>query len=448
MSRFLHSHSAFEAFNVCPKKFELTQTGAPRGPVPDHLQFGIAAHRVMELYLNHCICRGVRSDITIIPAIVDTAVREAGMSLERYDEISLVVTEFLRVYQIDVEHSIAREGGIAFDDELEVVEWTDAIEYGRMKNPSAEKGRVFWRSKLDHTLLYLEDRTLVVQDWKSDIFAPSQSKIDDPSNRFNAQAREYAWAAWRALFPADVVRVEFLFMRHVRFGKVLTRTLEFQKDRILETQELTLSKAQFIETTEEFETKPGDHCANCQFRETSCPLAGAIEITDAGTLMRKWLYERVEQHQRYEQLKDLVARFGFDGILGPLRAVFETEERQVPDMERVWQVLQEYDVEKPWAVMTLSQTDAKNRLDKDVYEELIKRAYDPELGCRFNVHQPAEVLRAIAEAHGIDTTKEGKTKRVNKTAAELAFELAHVARDYQPPAPPLTGDSDTEAVHA
>jgi len=432
MSRFLHSHSAFEAFNTCPQKFLLAQLGAERGTTPAHLQFGIAAHRVMELYVNHCIEHGRRSDTSVIGVFIDQAVRETHVALSVYDELSLVIHGFLQVYEIDVEHSISREGGIAFDDDLNRLEWPDAIEYGVMKKPVEAKGDVFWRSKLDHALLYVDDRTLVIQDYKSDIYAPPQSKIDDPNSRFNQQAREYAWAAWHGLFPAEVVRVEFLFMRHVRFGRILTRPLTFHKEEILQTQELTLAKAQYIETTDDFAPRPGDHCANCDFRETACPLRGEIELTDAGALARKFLYDAVQQDKRREHLKELVAEHGFDGILGAVRMHFEDRDREYADMERVWQVLQEYGVENPWALMTLSKSAAKERLDKDVYDELLKRAFDPELTCRFNLHQPVEVLRVIAEARGIATLKQGKTKLVNKTGAELAWDLANVATDYQP----------------
>jgi len=107
MSTFLHSHSANERFNVCPASFYLTQTGAPRGKEPTNFRFGRAAHLVMELYCNHCIENGRRSDISVIGQFIDEAVRVTGMSLALYDELTLMIRAFLNVYEIDVEHSIA-----------------------------------------------------------------------------------------------------------------------------------------------------------------------------------------------------------------------------------------------------------------------------------------------------------------------------------------------------
>jgi len=441
MSRFLHSTSADKYYDECPAEFHLYQAGAPRGPVPLNYAFGITAHLVMEDYVNHCIANGRRSDITLVQDFIDAAVRRTGLALRFYDELTLVMREFLRVYEIDVEHSLAREGGIAMDDDLNVIDWSDDVEYDRMTHPATAKGRIFFRCKLDHALLYVEDRTLVVQDYKSDVFAPSKTGISEPSSRFFQQARKYAWAAWRALYPADVVRVEFIFMRHIHFGRPTVRTIDFTKDAILETQDLMVAKARFIEATEEFPATPGDHCARCAFRETACPVRDELELEDPAAIMRKFLLDRVVQEGRRERLKQLVAEHGFDGVLGPLRAAFTATESETPDMERIWRVLEEYDVERPWALMNLSKTNAKRILDKDLYELLIANAYKSDTEIRFNVHQPLEVLQALADDRGIPTQKPGAKGMKNRTIAELAWDLAQSANGSAP-----QGDDETIEV--
>lgn len=425
MSRFLHSTSAEKYFDNCPAAFYLWQTGAERGREPENFIFGRAAHLVMELYVDHCVKNARRSDITAIGDFIDEAVRRTGLSLRYYDELSLVVRGFLRAYEIDVEHSLAREGGIAFDDELNVVEWSEAIDYDVMTKPVEAKGNIFWRSRLDHTLLYLEDHTLVVQDYKSDVFAPSKSAIAEPSSRFYQQARKYAWAAWRAMYPAEIVRVDFVFMRYVAYGKPLIRSLTFSKEECLETQELQLAKSRYIEATQDFIATPGDHCANCAFRDTSCPVINERVDEDPGAIMRRFLLDRVRQEERRARLKEFVAEYGYAGELGLLRAAFEQGEDNVPDMRRVWEELVDVGYEQPWAVMKLSATDAKRILDKDVYERILAKAFDKEIDVRFNLHQPKEVLVALAEARGIPTKKPGKTGMKDRTVAELAFDLAN-----------------------
>ena len=440
MNRFLHSHSGNERFNVCPASFYLTQTGAARGKEQTNFRFGRAAHLVMELYCNHCISAGRRSDISVIGQFIDDAVRRTGMSLAFYDELTLVVRAFLKVYEIDVEHSIAREGGIAFDENLKLVEWSAAIEYERMTHPAVDKGLIFWRSKLDHVLVFPEDKTLVIQDYKSDIFAPSKTAIADPASRFYQQGREYAWAAWRALYPAEIVRVDFIFMRYVAYGKPLIRSLTFSRDDVTETQDLLVAKAQYIEATQDFIATPGDHCSSCVFRETACPIRTEIETSDPASIMRQFLLTRALNEERRERLKDHVAEYGYTAGLGPLRPVFEQLEERVADMTRLWEELQDVGFEHPWAVMKLSATDARNVLDKDVYERVMKSCYDPEIAVKFNVHQPKEALVALCEARGIETMKQGKTKLVNRTVAELAWELA------QQPDEPTTDEHDSTTV--
>ena len=440
MSRFLHSSTADKYFAECHAKGWLYESAAPRGAVPTNLTFGIAAHAVMESYVNHCVENGRRSDITIVGDLINAAVARAGLSLLHYDELSLLIREFLKVYEIDVEHSISREGGIAFDDELNVIDWSDGLEYERMTTASnspmaiAQQLGVFWRLKPDHVLYFPEDRTLVVQDYKSDIYAPSKTKIQEPSSRFLQQAKKLAWATWRALFPADVVRVDFIFMRHVAYGKPLTRSLTFHKDEILETQDLTLQKARLVEALSEFPATAGDHCASCAWRETACPIREARQDDDPADIMRRYLYGRVVVEALRERLKEFIAEYGFEGALGPLRAVFAQAEKDIPDMERVWRFLQENGIEKPWALLNLSKTDAERVLDKDLAKELLASAYDPELEVRFNVHQPKEVLVALCEARGIETQKMGKTKLKDRTVAELAWDLAQ------------SGDGDTPAT--
>lgn len=421
MRRFLFSNSGLKSYANCPQSFYLSQTGAERGPTPSNLTFGTAAHRVMELYVDHCVNTNRRSDITIVPAFIRQAVTETKLSLTYFDELSLLLTEFVAVYEIDVEHSLAREGGIAFDENLNVIPWSDSYEYDNLSKPIEQKGQAVWRTKLDHVLLYPEDKRLKIEDYKSDQFVPSQTEILKPSSRFYQQARDYAWAAFRGLYPAEVIEVEFLFMRWIRFGKIMKRTIVFTPSDVFSTEELLESKMTHIEAAQLFMPVSGDHCSMCNFRTTSCPIKNRIELRDPEDIMRKYLYEQVNQEERREILKAHVAEYGFDGAFGMLRAEFVDSDKLVPDMRRVWQELKDVGFEEPWAVMNLSKTDAKTVLDKDVYERVIAKAYDKDITVRFNVHQRKDALVALAQEMGIDTTK--------KTVAQLAWDLAQAASE-------------------
>jgi hypothetical protein len=426
MTRFLHSSSAQKYFDVCPQQFWLYETGAPKGESPEHFRFGIAAHLVMQMYVDHCVAKARRTDVTVIGDFIDAAVRKSGLSLARYDELTQVIRGFLAVYEIDVEHSLEREGGIAFDEELRVIPWSEEYDYERMRRPMDHAAAgVMMRLRLDHSLLFPEESRLVVQDYKSDIFPPSQSAIDDPSSRFNQQARKYAWAAWRALYPAEVVEVHFPFMRYTAYGRALTRRLVFTKDDILQIEEQELAKVRFIEQTSDFPARPGDHCANCAFRDTACPVPFEAVTDEPASVARRFLYERVQQEQRRERIRDFVGLYGWTGELGALRSGFEQDEAAVADMERVWRILEDVGFDRPWVVMSLSKTDAKALLDKDVFERVLKEAYDPEIAVRFNLHQRKDVLQQLAIERGIPTQVTGKKGMKDKTVAELAYDLAN-----------------------
>lgn len=433
MSRFLHSHSADdEKFGHCRAAYLLYQQGAPKGKEPDNYAFGRTAHLVMQFYVDHCIERGRRSDITVIPDLVDKAVRQTGMPWRYFDELRTVAEAFLRVYEIDVEHSISREGGIAFDDEFNVIDWSDAIEYDTMTSPAEQHGDIFFRLKLDHSLLYPDQDLLVIQDYKFDFYAPSQSSIEKPESRFQKQATKYSWGAWRAQYQATVVRVDFVFARHIFHGKPLVRSLSFTKDRILETQDLVAAECKHIEDTVDFPAMPGDHCIACAYRDTACPIrqqrddaAPEFTVEAATETMRMFIYQQVLQTERRTRLKEFVAEFGYEGQLGPLKAVFEAVEGRVADMKRVWETLLAYGVDNPWAVMKLSDTDAKRIFDKDVYADLTAAAYDSAPKTVFNVHQNKDVLQALCEQRGIPTQKPGKDKMKDRTVAELAWDLAN-----------------------
>lgn len=426
MTRDLHSSSAQKYFDVCPVQYDLYQDGSAKGPTPEHFAFGIAAHLVMQMYVDHCVAKSRRSDVTVIGDFIDAAVRKCGLPLSRYDELTEVIRGFLAVYQIDVEHSLEREGGIAFDENLNVLPWSEAYDYDRMIRPRDHAGAgVMFRARLDHALLFPEDNRLVVQDYKTDIWLPSQSQIDDPSSRFNQQARKYAWAAWRAFFNAEVVEVVFPFIRYCAFGKVATRKLVFYKDDILQIEEQELAKIRYIEATTEFAARPGDHCASCAFRDTSCPVMVEEIVDDPEVIARKFLYQRVQQELMRDRLKEYVGLYGWTGELAALRAQFEQGESEKPDMQKVWSILEDVGYERPWAVLTLSKTDAKGLLDKDVYERIMKEAYDPEITVRFNLHQRKDVLVQLAIERGIPTQTSGKRGTKDKTVAQLAWDLAN-----------------------
>jgi hypothetical protein len=451
MSRFLHSSSAQKYYATCPQQFLLYQTGAEKGPSPEIFRFGITAHLVMQYYVDWCIAAKRRSDITVIGECIDRAVRKVGLSIDQYDEISSVVRGYLKVYEVDVEHSYSREGGLAFDDNLNSLEWNEGLDYEHMRRPMDHAALgVMLRMKLDEVLIYPEQNRLVVRDFKSDRFVPPQTQIEDPSSRFNQQARKYAMAARRAIYPADIVEVEFPFIRYTNYGKALTRKLAFSAEDLDFIEEQELAKVRFIEETTDFPARPGDHCMACAYRTTSCPVATEVVTDDPPSLARKFVFQRVEQEELRDRIKSAVAEHGWSGELGALRSEFDQIETLQPDMGIVWKELQDIGFDHPERVLNFSKTEAKNVLDKDAYERIIAKAYVPDIAVKFNVHQKKDRLQELARERGISLTTQGKTGPKDKTVAQLAWDLAQwepiVEADHMEPAENWTPDTNTASV--
>jgi hypothetical protein len=445
MTRFLHSSSFQKQLDVCPQAGWLYQSGAEKGPTPDHFLFGQAAHLVMQMYVDWCVSQRRRTDISVIGDFIDAATKKLRLPIAKRDELDVVIRGYLNVYEIDVEHSLEREGGIAFDEELNARPWSDEYDYETMKNPAAIAARgIMFRARLDETKLFPGESRLEIVDFKSDRFAPSQSSIEDPSSRFYQQGKKYAWAGFRAIYPADIVEVTFSFMRFVKYGKALTRRLIFTREDMAAIEEQEIAKIRLIEGMTDFPARPGDQCKSCVFRETACPVPTEILTDDPAAIARKYLYGEVQQEIFRDRIKENVAQYGWEGEMGALRSEFTQGTKEVPDMKEVWRELQDVGVEEPWRFMSFSNSDAKNLLDKDVYERIKAAAYRPEVTARFNVHQPKPVLLELARAHGIDTQVRGKSGMKDKTVAQLAWDLANLTTQdggHQPERPALQDDA-------
>lgn len=432
MTRYLHSSSFQKQLDVCPQAGWLYQTGAGKGPTPDHFLFGQAAHLVMQYYVDHCVANRRRTDISIIGDFIDAAMKKLRLPIAKRDELDVVIRGYLNVYEIDVEHSLEREGGIALDDNLAAVTWSDDLDYDVMRRPMDQAARgIMFRARLDETKLFLDEKRLEIVDFKSDKFAPSQSAIEEPSSRFYQQGKKYAWAGFRAKYPADVIEVTFSFMRFVKYGKALTRRLIFTREDMAFVEEQELAKINLIEKMTDFPARPGDQCKSCVYRETSCPIPTDLVTEDPASIARKYLFGEAQQEMLRERIKENIAQYGWDGEMGALRSEFTSGTKEVPDMKEVWRELQDVGIEEPWRFMSFSNSDAKNLLDKDVYERIKAAAYKPEETVRFNVHQAKPVLTELARAHGIPTQVQGAKGMKDKTVAQLAWDLAQ-AGGHQP----------------
>lgn len=418
--RFLHSNSAHEAFDTCRAKFRLMQENAPRGGDADNLRFGITFHLFAEKYVSHCVTARRWSDIELVPTFVREAFEQSQLSTKYFEEMRLLCEQFARCYPIDPDRSIERERGVAFDESLQPVEWTDDLEYD---SPSFRRGdsTAMYRTKHDHVLLDARELRLTVVNYKTDRHVPSQSEIDDPSSRFWKQARNEAWSARRRFFPrATEVVHEFVFARYTtKQGHLVMRRSVFTAEELDVYELMFLERIALIESTTEFPAISGEHCRECPFRTTGCPLRGDFLITEPEQIALRYLYDEVEQDERREALK-IMAEDGSITVGELQLLLFETTERHVLDVAKVVDALRAEGIEEPAYLLDISLTKLKQLLDADQLERVLAAASTPETAVIFNVHQRKEQLVELAKTLGIDPGK--------KTVKQLALEIARTPK--------------------
>lgn len=421
--RFLHSHSGHQAFDRCRAQFLLLQNGTPRSRDARALLYGRAFHLFAKLYRDHCIEAKRWSDVEIVPQLVDEVFRRTGLSTQFYEDMTLLCRHFVANERIDIERSLMREGGIALDENFNLIPWSEEFEYDS-PNFRAAGSRAAVRMQLDEVLIDPVNRILIIDDWKTDFFAPSISDIQNPALRWWKQAMEYAWASVRFLYPAAVA-VEFRF-KFVRWGVV--RTLLFNRDEIDTFGELFMRRIRFIEETQDFAATPGDHCRLCPFLNGACPVpqetARYAESPEA--LAKRYLYDEATREERRDVLKTIADANGAVMVGALPVAIFEKSERKVLDVKKVIDAIANEGIENPALLLDVSPSKLKDVLDPDQYERVIAAATaTTENEVVFNVHQNKSELIVLAEQLGITDAKKLKVAQlaraiVNATPQEAA----------------------------
>jgi hypothetical protein len=398
--RFLHSHSGHESFDVCPARFELLQTGAPRDAEAQNFLFGRTFHRFAELYRNHCIANQRWSDVEVVPTLIDQAFRETGLSTRHYEEMTLLCRFFVANERIDIERSLMREGGIALDENFNMIPWSDEFDYDS-PNFRAAGSRAAVRMKMDEILVDPTDKLLIIDDWKSDYYVPSPTEIQDPSGRWYKQAHLYAAFVARYLYP-DALSVDFRF-KFVRWNK--TRIVTMLRDELDEYARTFKRRVAFIEATTEFPAVPGDHCRTCPFLRNGCPIATQAQTfaKSAEQLAAEYVRGEALREQTRELLKEIANETGTIEIGGLPVLIFEKDDRKVLDVEKVLEALHHEGIERPELLLDVSPSKLKQVLDGDQFGRVMAVASsdDNSAGVIFNVYQTKPHLIALAERFGI-----------------------------------------------
>jgi hypothetical protein len=421
--KWLHSHSAHEAFDTCPARFELQQKGAPRRPEAQNFLFGRTFHVFAQLYRDHCIAASRWSDVEVVGELVDKAFQITGLSMRHYEELTAICRHFVSYEKIDVERSLMREGGIALDENFQLIPWSDDFEYDS-PTFTAAGSRAALRMKLDEVMVDASAYLLIVKDWKTDMHVPSPTDLQDMSRRWWKQAMWYAWGALRYLYPAAIaVQFDFVFVRWN-----ITRTLTISREDVAAFDDILRRRIAVIENTETFVARPGEQCRTCPFLDHGCPLAESLTFdmykTDVEEIAARFLYDAAVQEQRRDQLQEHAATDGTI-VIGALPvAIFEkTEPRRVLDIQKALDVLRSEGIDNPELLLDLSPSKLRDLLDDENLFERVVAAATAKSDDRvvFNVHQKKPELVALATSLGIPDPQKMKV-------AQLALAIVKASR--------------------
>jgi hypothetical protein len=423
VSRFLHSHSMHQAFDRCRAQFLLLQQGAERSTDPTNLLFGKTFHLFAQKYRDHCIDAKRWSDVEIVGDLVDEAFRTTGLSTQHYEPMTILCRRFVTDEPIDIERSLMREGGIALDENLNLVPWSPSFEYDAPDFREAIKERgVVIRMQLDEVLIDASNRLLLIDDWKTDHHVPSISDIQNPALRWWKQAMQYAWGAMTYLYP-DALAVECRF-KFVRWG--VTRTLLVTKEDVERYAEMFLRRYRFIEETTSFLALPGEHCRMCPFLGGACPIPNesAQYETPVENMAAQYVYGEAIREQRREALKVAADATGTVMVGGLPVLIFEQVERRVLDVQKTLAALENEGIENPELLLDVSVTKLKDSLDADQLERVLPNVIQSaEAEIVFNVHQNKAELVALAESLGIPEPKKLKVAQLAQAIARAAKPL-------------------------
>jgi hypothetical protein len=420
--RFLHSHSAHESFDRCRAQFALQQSGAPRSREANNFLFGRTFHKFAQLYRDHCIAARRWSDVEAVSEIVDAAFRTTGLSTGHYEAMTLLCRQFVANERIDIDRSLMREGGIALDENLRMLPWSDEFEYDS-PNFRASGSRAAIRMQLDEVLVDPLSSLLIIDDWKTDYYVPSESEIDDPAGRWWKQAHEYAWGALRYLFPRAIA-VEFRF-KFVRWN--VTRTVVMSPEELNEYGEMFVRRVRFIESTEDFVATPGDHCSFCPYLYAGCPIADrtARYRTPIEAIAADYIRDEAVREERRDVLKQYAAADGTIMVGGLPVAIFDKTESRVLDVAKALEAMHAEGIVGAEFMLDVSPSKLKNVLDADQFERVMRAATKTVEGkVVFNVHQNKSELVALAESLGIPEPKKLKVAALARAIAQATSQRA------------------------
>lgn len=237
-----YSHSKLSKYESCPQAYKLSHLDKVPAEDNEAGLIGLEVHRMIALYLEKLLKAGVARDTT----------EAIGIKLEMdHPDVVDLWQGFYSGYSLpegSTRHMV--EHKMAFDKKWK---WVDF---------SSSKAR--YRGIVD--LAYLENRALVVRDWKT-----GRKIIED----IKAQLLPYALGALVTMPKTEFDRV-IVAAEYIRYGRTFQEVVDITE--VEAVKDAIDAKIRVIEKDTSFEARPGSFCKLCGVVKYCPAMTKAVEV--------------------------------------------------------------------------------------------------------------------------------------------------------------------------
>lgn len=345
-----YSYSRLNTFLNCPAAFKAQYLDKRHfNPSPPMIVGGLL-HRIFETYTQHLKKSGLKTDISAMPKITESAYYEKDLGLEAsaIDEVMEISQQFAEKFILNLDTFYGSELKLAITKDERKTEWTDWT-------------GAFFRSIIDR--IDKEDNRVVITDYKTGYSIEKDTW----------QQAIYAWLV-RDLFPeCDTFTLK---THYVRLGYI--DSVEITLADIAKAKKKALNTIKMIEKERVFPPRPGNNCGSCSF------------LADCGQIMKLEgtvpMISSPEKAREYAQ-KLIIAEYLISRVKNALKAYAKetgpidlgtgsyghhySESPKLPDVaafcEAMWAENKE-----PWDFLSVNMTKAKKLLKIPAIEALVE----------------------------------------------------------------------------
>jgi len=227
-----HSWTRINTYETCALQYQLVYLKKKKGSVSPIMMIGRVGHDAIKLYNRYCIENKVTSAHEKWEELTWQALENSNLPAEHHPDLFNIVKEYVDSHEVDLESVIGAEEQLAFNRNMEQVEWM--------------ADDVWFRLIID--LLQIEGNVCKITDYKL-----GHAMTSNPF-----QLKIYAWAIKKLYPQVTNFQIELDYIRH----SYQDLTLLTEED-IEDTEKKLFNRIAHIEKAEKFEPNVGVQCSHC-----------------------------------------------------------------------------------------------------------------------------------------------------------------------------------------